>query len=419
MAARSVRVHIHNDTNAPLTLLSSECPHGEWKTHPPASVDAHSTAILSAESNFLGGVEGRATYQIGNDPNATLYIHWNNPTSGSNSYHTNTNGEHYAFWSAPTSGSDPEAHFVLRPAGRVETDFLPSRDGFKFSNSWPNTPYSLPPLKGSILDLKYGNAENGLCGGMVLAALDYFLSGQEIPQATMAPSGERDPLFVYLVERLFDTFSVNSVSLLLKLMNPAYPDTDENILSTFGLASGRAAVMAHQEWPLIRADIDAGKPSPVCIITVKNLNPGELGKNHQLLAYAYTASGHDVTLHLYDPNQPGTDAGTDNVFMKFNDGDVSQRIVVEHNIEVDGRPVYCFVRMDGKPRMPTVSTRPRLSALERRARRVHIAREQQTTLSSKLINSGRRLFPVWPDCGEAVPAARDLGGGHQASCLRV
>jgi hypothetical protein len=239
MAARSVRVHIHNDTNAPLTLLSSECPHGEWKTHPPASVDAHSTAILSAESNFLGGVEGRATYQIGNDPNATLYIHWNNPTSGSNSYHTNTNGEHYAFWSAPTSGSDPEAHFVLRPAGRVETDFLPSRDGFKFSNSWPNTPYSLPPLKGSILDLKYGNAENGLCGGMVLAALDYFLSGQEIPQAIMAPSGERDPLFVYLVERLFDTFSVNSVSLLLKLMNPAYPDTDENILSTFGLASGR------------------------------------------------------------------------------------------------------------------------------------------------------------------------------------
>ncbi len=134
---------------------------------------------------------------------------------------------------------------------------------------------------------------------------------------------------------------------------------------------------------------------------MKNLNPGELGKNHQLLAYAYTASGHDVTLHLYDPNQPGTDAGTDNVFMKFNDGDVSQRIVVEHNIEVDGRPVYCFVRMDGKPRMPTVSTRPRLSALERRARRVHIAREQQTTLSSKLINSGRRLFPVWPDCGEA------------------
>jgi peptide/nickel transport system ATP-binding protein len=24
-----------------------------------------------------------------------------------------------------------------------------------------------------------------------------------------------------------------------------------------------------------------------------------------------------------------------------------------------------------------------------------------------------------PECGEAVPAARDLGGGHQASCLRV
>jgi peptide/nickel transport system ATP-binding protein len=30
-----------------------------------------------------------------------------------------------------------------------------------------------------------------------------------------------------------------------------------------------------------------------------------------------------------------------------------------------------------------------------------------------------RCAVAGPECGEAVPAARDLGGGHQASCLRV
>jgi hypothetical protein len=351
---------------------------------------------MRARSIALGGVESRVTYRFGNDPTRTLYIHWNNPISGSNSYHTNTAPGTYAFWSAPTSGSDPDAHFFVRPAGKVATDFLPSRDGFKFSNRWDNAPYTLPPLRGSLLDQKYGNAKDGLCGGMVLTALDYFVAGQEIPAMEKAPAGEQDPLFLHFVDRLFDTFSVNSVSLMLKLMNPLYPDGDENVLSTFGLANGRAAVMAHQEWPLIRGEIDAGRPSPVCVITVKSLNPGDLGHNHQVLAYAYEADGHNIKLHVYDPNQPLMDG----IFMKFTDGDVSQRIVVEHNIKVEGRPIYCFVRMENKTKPVPFATRPRLSASERKARQVRIVRQEQKVLASERVASGQRIFPVFPNCGE-------------------
>lgn len=397
MATRSVRAFIHNETGTPLIRVSDSCPHGEWTTRPPDRIEPHSTATVRARSIALGGVESRATWSFAGDTGKTVYVHWVNPISGSNSYNTNTAPGTYSFWSGETSGSDPVAHFFVRPAGKRGTDFLPSRDGFKFKNYWDNAPYALPPLRGTLLDQKYGNAKDGLCGGMVLTAMDYFVAGQEIPAMTNAPSGEKDPLFLHLVDRLFDTFSVNSVSLMLKLMNPLYPDTDENILNTFGLANGRAAVMANQEWPLIRADIDAGRPSPVCLIAVKSLNPGDLGENHQVLAYAYEADGHDITLHIYDPNQPLVDS----VRMRFTDGDVSQRIVVRHNVAFNvTRPIYCFIRMANGPKAIPFETRPRLGAAERSARRIHITPRKPVRLEHRQVASGKKTFPVFPNCGE-------------------
>ena len=48
---------------------------------------------------------------------------------------------------------------------------------------------------------------------------DYFEAKMSIPSTTVAPAGEQDPLFDYLVKRLFDTFDVDDVSLYLKYMN--------------------------------------------------------------------------------------------------------------------------------------------------------------------------------------------------------
>lgn len=87
---------------------------------------------------------------------------------------------------------------------------------------------------------------------MAYTVRDYFESGAIIPNQTDPPSGEGDPLFIYLVDRLFDSFDVDDISLYLKYMNPLYPDTDENIASALGAADGRAFIMANVEFPLIR-----------------------------------------------------------------------------------------------------------------------------------------------------------------------
>jgi hypothetical protein len=340
-------------------------------------------------------------YRIGSDSSEQVALHWNNPLFGDNSFHQNTDPDHFVF-RVGGEGNDAVVHFFLRPSELRSTGFLPEFDGFQFANHWPDTPYSLPPLRGSILDLKYGNARSGLCGGMVFAARDYFEDGRSIPATTTPPFGEQDPLFLYLVDRLFDTFSVDTVSLMLKLMNPLYPDTDENVLSSLGLASGRASVMANVEWPLIRADIDAGRPSPMVLITVRSFLPWDLGKCHQVLAYAYEARGDDVELHVYDPNQPRNN----DVRLNFNVRTVAERIVVDHNVAVhedDGqslRPIICFARMNYEHRTPTVATppRPKHPAVVV-PRQVSLEVVEHVTLSTKVLGRGRKKYEIF-DCGE-------------------
>jgi hypothetical protein len=70
------------------------------------------------------------------------------------------------------------------------TAFVPSRDGFAFTNAWPSEPaVVLPTPFGKI---RIGDAAAGLCGGMVFAALDYWHTGIVPPAARPAP-GELAP----------------------------------------------------------------------------------------------------------------------------------------------------------------------------------------------------------------------------------
>jgi hypothetical protein len=137
-------------------------------------------------------------------------------------------------------------------------------------------------------------------------------------------------------------------------MSPAYPDTDENIASLFGLADGRASVVINTEWPMIRADIDAGHPSPLGLVCVKSLLPWDLGSNHQVLAYAYLESGSDVTLWVYDPNQPNND----NVTIRFSTRAWDVPIDIKHNVAVTDRetgqrrPIYGLFRTNYSARSP-------------------------------------------------------------------
>lgn len=398
----SVNVILENRTGLPLTLVDAPQPHGKWSWPPPARIEPGDTPTMRLISTgLLEGCEGWVTYRIGDDPTATVYLHAENPYLGSNRFHTNTDGGHYASWWASGS-THSKVTFTLQPRGEVATDFLPSRDGFKFGNSWPETPYTLPFLRDTPFAQKYGDSGMGLCGGMVFAALDYFHTGQLIPPRTDAPPGEQDALFLYLVDRLFDSFDPATVTLMLSLLSELYPDSDEAVLSRLGLASGRAAVMAHQEWPLIKRDIDNGMPSPLFVQTVKSSNPADLGECHQVLAYAYDVSGHDITLRIYDPNSEMSDGVT----LTFSDATAAEPIHVVHNIDVtddDGapRPVFCFVRMVYAVSQPKVATSRRVSALERARRRVGVHGEPPVRTVGATRRSGAESFEILPDCGTA------------------
>jgi hypothetical protein len=190
-------------------------------------------------------------------------------------------------------------------AGRVVEGFLPSRSGFRFANSFPHVPVRRIGIPG-VVSLPIGDASNGLCGGMTFAARDYFESKRPRPDDTAAPGD--GPLFDYLVDRLFDSFGLPlGPARYLELMNPLLPDA-ETLWSRMGLAPhGRTWRMVTQEWPKVRAEIDAGHPSPLGLVKVKSVNPFDLKHNHQVLAYGYDLDGNSLTLRLYDPNQPGHD----------------------------------------------------------------------------------------------------------------
>ena len=95
------------------------------------------------------------------------------------------------------SSSGQAASSPVSPSA-VVTGFDPLVHGFRFNNAFPPHPHiQLPTPFGRI---RIGDAKNGLCGGMVFAALDYFHAKQPVPETKKPPSG--DILFDYIVKRL-------------------------------------------------------------------------------------------------------------------------------------------------------------------------------------------------------------------------
>ena len=90
-------------------------------------------------------------------------------------------------------------------------------------------------------------------------------------------------------------------------MNPVLPD-GETVWSRLGIGPhGRAWQTIHDAWPQVRADIDAGHPSPLGLVTVKSSDPWQLKHDHQVLAYGYELDEGILALSVYDPNLPGRD----------------------------------------------------------------------------------------------------------------
>jgi hypothetical protein len=177
----------------------------------------------------------------------------------------------------------------------VTTGFLPSLHGLHFDNAFPPGPALTFNLGRAHLGI--GNAADGLCGGMVFAALDYWDVGRPPPPDT-APPAPGTPLFRYLVQRLIDSWHLPGGPLAyLARMVPWWPATPPSV---------RPLSVAEQ-WPAVQADLDAGRPCPLGLVRIRSANPLDLGQNHQVLAYGYRRAGSALRLQVYDPNQADAD----------------------------------------------------------------------------------------------------------------
>jgi hypothetical protein len=200
---------------------------------------------------------------------------------------------------------------------RAVPGFVPSTAGLRCSNHFPSgiavKTISLPVVG---IDIPIGDASNGVCGGMVYAALDLFSAKPRlaVPVDRVAPA-EDSVLTKFILQRLVDSFALShgtssNVARYLSLMST--PDDDNWFIR------GLPSIIANQEWPRIKQDIDAGRPSPIGLVggTRKRMTDiggkvSTLGHCHQVLAYAYELDDHkQLTLRVYDSNDPGADDST-------------------------------------------------------------------------------------------------------------
>ncbi len=191
----------------------------------------------------------------------------------------------------PASGPVP-------PTAKL-TGFDPLKHGFHFNNAFP--PHPQIQLATPFGRIKIGDAKNGLCGGMVFAALDFFHAGQPTPENKKPPTG--DLLFDYIVKRLYDSFNLPlGIRNYIELMHPGLPD-GETGANALGVAPhGRAWQTIREEWPIIKTLLDAGQPCPLGLVRLKSTDLRQLGQNHQVLAYGYDVVDDQLTLFIYDPN---------------------------------------------------------------------------------------------------------------------
>lgn len=206
--------------------------------------------------------------------------------------------------------------------------FLPSRDGFGFTNDWPPAPaITLPtPVRG----IGVGNAAAGLCGGMIFGALDYWRAGLRPPRARPAPGS---PLYRYLVRRQIASWNIPAgVARYYWWMN--LPDGDSHLdllgrrpLRERGVSSRTIA----GQWPRLRASLDRGTPAALGLVTMASTNPARLRHNHQALAFAYQTKGPQVIVRVYDPNS-GPDDG---VGIRFDASCPARATEFQHNLRLD------------------------------------------------------------------------------------
>ncbi len=224
------------------------------------------------------------------------------------------------------------------PSSARVANFLPSVNGFRFTNSFPPAPTVRIDL-GPLGTVGLGDASQGVCGGMAFAVRDYFEAGEAIPPDTSPPAAGT-ALFDYVTGRLIDSFNAPS-GVLEYIQWMMLPSADVNLI--VASRSGTFARTVTQTLPQLRSDVDAGHPAPLGLVTVHTADLSQLGKCHQVLAYGYDidASGA-VTLNVYDPNTAAESA--DDVWISFPSATPHVVAPISHNINIGEPTLHGFFR---------------------------------------------------------------------------
>jgi len=226
----------------------------------------------------------------------------------------------------------------------LPASFLPSQDGFAFTNSWASAPaITIPTPFGNI---GIGNAAGGLCGGMVFAALDYWHALAPPPDSQPAPG---TPLYQFIVRRLIKSWHIPAgVAEYYQWMNLPDGDTSLNLLGrTLVTQRGLSWRTIEQQWPQVKASIDSGEPATLGLVTMASASPASLGHNHQALAYGYQLAGTEVIVHVYDPNS----GQNDGVYIRFDTSAPTLATTFAHNLNIRW-PVRGFFLTGYSPAVP-------------------------------------------------------------------
>ena len=246
---------------------------------------------------------------------------------------------------APVSRASVPVATSMRVPG-----FAPSVNGLHFINSFPSEPtlsYDLP----GIGQISIGDASNGLCGGMAFTVRDVFETPGLAPVADVTQPAPGSPLFRYIVDRLIASFDIPHLGFMKYYEWMLMPDGDSTwppLITQRGV-SWRTIV---EEWPArIQPELDAGRLCCIGLVTVASPNPGDLGRNHQVMAYGYDLDGAgNLVLHVYDPNTAPAQA--DGVTISLSLLDPEHATPIRHNVGIGG-PIRGFFRTDYTYANPT------------------------------------------------------------------
>ena len=170
----------------------------------------------------------------------------------------------------------------------LTVDFRPSRDGFRFGNSWPRG----APVR--LAGVGLGRVYGGLCGGMAHEARRAWLAGRPLPADRAAPTGGP------LADRLW---RAQLASLRLPLGPLRYL-----LFQLPPLEAARHRLTLRRGLPGLRASLAAGRPALLGLVRVVSWDPRQVVGHHVVLGYGLDERPDGTAeVAVYDPNHPGDD----------------------------------------------------------------------------------------------------------------